>query len=199
MSNGDSQRKAAAKGPGSAAEEGGMDSLFVEIRTSLMRFVSRYFKNQQAAVEDVVQEAYVQALEAQQRTDIRNPKAYLFRTSRNLALKELQKSMNRLTDSVEDSVLETVLHHEAGLDEEYEARQNFELFCRAVRCLPQKCRRVYVLRKVYGFSQKEIARRLGISEKTVEAHIAKAVVRCTEFIDASQNPLVAAPKVNKAL
>lgn len=170
----------------------------MEIRSSLMRFVSRYFRHQQAAVEDVVQEAYVQALEAQQKTEIRNPRAYLYRASRNLALKELEKSMNRLTDCVEDSVLESVSPHEAGLDHEYESREKFELFCRAVRCLPVKCRRVYILRKVYGFTQKEIAQRLGISEKTVEAHIAKAAVRCTEFIAASENrPVQPAARTRK--
>lgn len=167
-------------------EPGSLGHVFVDIRSSLMTFVSKYFKNQNAAVEDVVQETYVRALEAQKRTDIQNPKAYLYRTSRNLALKELEKSMNRLTDHVVDSELEQVLTHTRGLDEEFESRQRFELFCRAVRLLPVKCRRVYILRKVYGFSQKEIAKQLNISEKTVEAHIAKAALRCMDFIEAQE-------------
>lgn len=166
--------------------EAQLGDVFVDIRSSLMRFVSKFFKNQQAAVEDVVQETYVRALEAQKRTHIENPQAYLFRTSHNLALKELEKSMNRLTDNVEEKVLEQVLHQETGLDDAYEARQRFELFCRAVRLLPVKCRRVYILRKVYGYSQKEIASEMNISIKTVEAHIAKAAVRCMDFMEAHE-------------
>lgn len=41
--------------------------------------------------------------------------------------------------------------------------------------LPEKCRLVYRLSREEGFSQKEIANEFGISEKTVEAHIGKAL------------------------
>lgn len=157
----------------------------MEIRSSLMRFLSRYLSSR-ASIEDVVQDAYLHVLEAQKHTDIADPKAYLYRTSRNIALKELEKSMNRLTDRVEDSVLESILYSEIGPQDEYEARQKFELFCQAVRLLPVGCRRVYILRKVYGLTQQEIARRLNISEKTVEAHIAKGAIRCMDFMKANQ-------------
>lgn len=41
--------------------------------------------------------------------------------------------------------------------------------------LPEKCKLVYKLKKESYFSQKQIAAELNISEKTVEAHLAKAV------------------------
>lgn len=165
-----------------------VSDVFIDIRSSLIRYVSQFFKNQQASVEDVVQESYIRALEAQKRSKIQNPQAYLYRTSKNLALKTLQKSMNRLTDHVEETELERIAVNEIGVDEEYLAGERFEIFCRAVRLLPVKCRRVYILRKVYGYSQKEIANHLGISEKTVEAHIAKASVHCLNFMDLRENP-----------
>ena len=40
----------------------------------------------------------------------------------------------------------------------------------AVRQLPEQCRRVFVLKKVYGYSQREIAKELSLSESTVEKH-----------------------------
>ncbi len=40
--------------------------------------------------------------------------------------------------------------------------------------LPEKCRLVFQLSREQGYSQKEIAQELGISEKTVEGHLAKA-------------------------
>ena len=40
--------------------------------------------------------------------------------------------------------------------------------------LPDKCRLVYRMSREQGFSQKEIAEKLDISEKTVEAHLGKA-------------------------
>lgn len=188
MTSGDNKRETRANDPDSGNIGAPIAEVFIEIRTSLIRYVAQFFKHQQASVEDVVQESYIRALEAQKRCDIRNPQAYLYRTSRNLALKTLQKSMNRLTDSLEESELEKVAANEIGLDEEYLAGERFEYFCRAVRLLPVKCRRVFILRKVYGYSQKEIAQHLHISEKTVEAHIAKASVHCLNFMDLKENP-----------
>lgn len=43
-----------------------------------------------------------------------------------------------------------------------------------VKELPEKCQLVFRLSKEQGFSQKQIAEELSISEKTVEAHLGKA-------------------------
>jgi len=37
-----------------------------------------------------------------------------------------------------------------------------------------------VLKKVYGLSQKEIAEYLGISQSTVEKHVAKGLLMCVQ-------------------
>jgi len=47
--------------------------------------------------------------------------------------------------------------------------------------LPERCREVFTLRRIHGVSQKEIAARLGISEKTVENQSVLALRRCVEF------------------
>ena len=44
-----------------------------------------------------------------------------------------------------------------------------------VAALPEKCRLVYQLSREQGYSQKQIAAELDISEKTVEAHMSKAI------------------------
>lgn len=41
--------------------------------------------------------------------------------------------------------------------------------------LPEKCRIVFQLSRTNGFSQKQIATQLGISEKTVESHLSRAL------------------------
>ena len=50
-----------------------------------------------------------------------------------------------------------------------------ERLSKGVAALPEKCGLVFQLSRDKGLSQKKIASQLGISEKTVEAHLSKAV------------------------
>ena len=60
--------------------------------------------------------------------------------------------------------------------------EEFDQFCEAVRLLPVQARRVFVLKKVYGYSQREIAAELDLAESTVEKHVALAMRRCAEYM-----------------
>lgn len=167
-----------------------MASVYNELRDGLTRFAYRYFKTPQE-IEDVVQEAFVKVIEAQDRREIAHPKAYMYQTVKNLSLKRLDTSDYRLTDSVGELLPDSVLIETATLEEQFESKRRFELFCRAVRQLPIKCQRVYILRRVYGYSQKEIAAKMGITLKTVEAHLTKAIVRCTDYMDEQEQTVSA--------
>ena len=48
--------------------------------------------------------------------------------------------------------------------------------------MTRRCRQTFTLRKVYGYSQKEIAAQLSISEHTVEQHLSKAARRCAQVL-----------------
>jgi RNA polymerase sigma factor (sigma-70 family) len=54
------------------------------------------------------------------------------------------------------------------------------LVARLFTALPSQCRQVFTLRKVYGYSQKEIATRLSIPESTVEKHLTQAAFYCAQ-------------------
>ena len=70
---------------------------FLENHDFLKRFLARFFSNSQD-IEDVAQEAYLRAYVAEQQKQIEQPKAYLFRIARNLALTKLKKKSNKITD-----------------------------------------------------------------------------------------------------
>ena len=163
-----------------------MECIYLEIRATLTRYVSRYFKRSQEA-EDVVQEAFVKVIQAQKQRDIQSPKSYLFRTARNLSLAQISKTSYKLTDEVSDILTDSELHMTKTMEEEFEVRENFEVFCSAVRNLPVKCRRIFVLCRVYGFSQKEVALRMGITLSAVEGHLTRATRRCADFMEAQQS------------
>ena len=58
------------------------------------------------------------------------------------------------------------------------------------RELPADCRQVFTLRKVYGYSGKEIANRLGMAEQAVEALLVQAarIYAQAEAIDLARRP-----------
>ena len=52
----------------------------------------------------------------------------------------------------------------------------------AIQSLPDRCRQIFTLRKVYGLSQAAIGRQLGVSENTVSAQLTIGVKKCMEFM-----------------
>ena len=50
-----------------------------------------------------------------------------------------------------------------------------EQLSKLVNDLPEKCRIVFIMSREEGHSHKEISKKLGISEKTIEGHLTKAI------------------------
>lgn len=156
---------------------------FLNCRAALARFVGRILKHPQD-IEDIVQETFVRTYAAGLSGEIDSPKAFLFKTAWNLALKHQGRAATRLTVNMADSDLSEVLVDELSAERRVEARENFLLFCQAVRDLPLQCRRVFLLRKVYDLSYQEIAERLEISVSTVEKHMLNGITKCSAYLRA---------------
>ena len=60
--------------------------------------------------------------------------------------------------------------------------EEFALFCEAVRSLPRQCRRAFVLKKVYGYTLKEIMAEMDLGQPTVETHIINGTKRCVQYM-----------------
>lgn len=136
-------------------------------------------------VEDIVQEAYVRACQADRQSPITTPRSFLFKTVRNLALDHLKRAETRLSDSFEEDAVGYVGQQAYGADPLAEAitHEEFSLFCEATRLLPPQCRRAFVLKKVYGYSRREIAAHMGVSENTVQTQIARGMKACLQFME----------------
>lgn len=170
-------------------------TLYLNLRSSLARAVTRLVPPRE--VEDIVQETYVRVCQIERSGgEIDEPRAFMYKVARNLALDHLKRADNRLVDGLDEEGSPTTTREwELFADQTFEqaaSDEEFSLFCKAVRNLPQQCRRVFVLKKVYGFSQREIASQLNISENTVEKHVATGIKRCTYFMQ--QHGLTAKPE-----
>lgn len=147
----------------------------------LKKFLSRYLSRPQD-VDDVAQETFLKAFDAEKKQRIRSPKAFLFHIAKNIALSELSRKSNLISDYIEDISGSDVLYSESPVEDAVAARQMLGVFQEATAILPSQCRRAFLMRKIYGMSHNEISQQLGISVSTVEKHLANGLQRCSQFM-----------------
>lgn len=132
-------------------------------------------------LDDLVQESFLRVLRAHASGPIANARAFLFATARNLALNHLRHRHHARPDGLGEIEVTGVVDEGSDTPEAVARRQELELLQEALQSLPDRCRQVFTLRRIHGWSQREIALRLGIAEKTVENHSVLALRRCVEF------------------
>jgi len=125
--------------------------------------------------DDVVQEVYCRLLRLDSVEHIDDPRAYLFRTARNVVLGQIRR--NRVVSIMTMQNLDELHVADATPNPETATAARVELnqVLGLIRDLPERCRQVFELRKVHGLSQAETAARLGVSENIVEKETAKGL------------------------
>ena len=162
----------------------GLVNTYISFRARLVRAISRIVPSKE--IEDIVQETYVRVCQIENQSSIRHPRSFLLKTAKNLAFDYLKKAETRLTEPIDSEDDESLFAVNPFADETFDqvaSNQEFALFCEAVRLLPVQCRKVFILKKVYGYSQRDIALELNLSESTVEKHIAQGIKRCMQFME----------------
>lgn len=144
---------------------------------------------------DLRQEAYARVYESAMRDRPSAPKAFLFTTARHLMTDRLRRSRVVSIDSVGDFEPSNVyLIDEVSPERWMGTRQALKRLVEALDRLPDRCREVVWLRRVEELRQKEVAMRLGISEKTVEKHLAKGMRLLADHLYGGE-PLVASGRL----
>ncbi len=174
-------------------------TIFVNYTTNIKRYVSRFVSPND--IDDIVQETFVRTYEADLKQKIKYPKSYMLKTAKNIALNQNAKWDNKYNDSIEDFVEPPVELISAKFEDDFESKERFLLFCRATEQLSEQVRKCFILKKVYGLSQIEIAKYLNLSESTVEKHVAKGLLKSVQYMQLSeqknQNPDKIVPKLKK--
>ncbi len=142
----------------------------------LRRFVRRRTGSAVLA-DDVVQETWIRA-KATKAEMPNNARAYLYRIAGNLAVDHLRRVSAQEKTVVDAGATEQVACPFPAPDVALASRQELAILTEAIETLPRKCRTVFLLYRGHGLTMREIAERLDISEKTVEKHIARAMVHC---------------------
>jgi RNA polymerase sigma-70 factor (ECF subfamily) len=129
-----------------------------------------------ADTDDLIQEAYARLWSADMHA-VKQPRAYFYATVRNLLAERARRARIVPMERMGEVEALRILSEEPGPERRASARQELEQLLQAVDELPAQCRRAFELRKFEGLSQRQIATVMGIAEKTVEKHLAKALLR----------------------
>ncbi|MBC7367244.1 MAG: sigma-70 family RNA polymerase sigma factor [Undibacterium sp.] len=116
-------------------------------------------------VNDGVQDTYIKLLRFKPSGLIRSPKAFLFTIARNVALDLRRRRAVSSAQPITETAALAVLEDSPGVVDLVSRRQELALLAEAIRTLPERCQHVFLLRKIQGLSQRDIAARLGITEK----------------------------------
>lgn len=161
---------------------------YIALREQIARLVTHIVPPKE--VEDIVQETYVRICQIEHKHAVREPRSYLFRTAQNLALDHVKRSESRLADGADIDELPNEdflsLPEMDPTQAQVTSDEEFALFCEAVRTLPRQCRRAFVLKKVYGYTLKEIMAEMDLGQPTVETHIVNGTKKCVQYLRARQ-------------
>ena len=126
-------------------------------------------------VDDILQESLTRAIEANNKKRLEYPKSYLFTISRNMVFREHQRSAREVQIEIDEAIIDSGA---PPLDDELHFKKMLQVFWEAMDSLPEKHRRAILLRRIYGLSQKEIAKKMGVSLSSVEKYFALGINRC---------------------
>lgn len=134
-------------------------------------------------IDDICQETFLRSFESNINSEIKQPKSFMYRVATNLIMSEYRRSSYKLTDYIEDVSEEAIPCGSKDIENDVEAQRKLGIFCESLASLPEQSRKIMILRKVYGFSIKEISKRLNMPTSTINYHIAKGMVCCDNAME----------------
>ena len=154
-------------------QEKGVRLLFEHHFSSLCVVAQRIVHNQEAA-KDIVQDVFIRLWTHRTKIHIQSSLyAYLKRSVVNASIDHQRRYYEKNKVSLDN--LEDVESAVSDLDSTIEGHETKELINKAVSSLPDRCRLVFVLSRYESYSYRHIAEELGISIKTVENQMTKAL------------------------
>ncbi|RMB08418.1 RNA polymerase sigma-70 factor (ECF subfamily) [Eilatimonas milleporae] len=170
-----------------AAAEDPLAVLYHEYRAELSAGIRRLFGDGPPDPDDVAQDAFHKVYERGDTASIRNLKAFLWRTARNIVLVAKRKDDIRSKLDFEVEQLFFPLKGDISTPETIIiAKEQLRAINDLLRSMPEKRRRALMLYRVEGLPLVEVARRLGISRTAVTKHISRAQMQINAlFLDAS--------------
>lgn len=152
------------------------NELFARYYTRLCVLANTFVKNKEDA-EEVVLDVFFIIWKSRHSLIIQHMQAYLYTSVKyaSMACVRKRRVQVRINDVVENTP-------DRSVEDVYATKELIEHIDYAVEQLPMRCKQVFIMNRFHGMCYKEIAQALGISEKTVEHHLARGVQYVRDFI-----------------
>ena len=147
--------------------------LFLKYYPGLVQYASQFTADQMDS-EEIVQEFFVRFWEKRkQNIQLPSLKSYLFLSIKNACLNYLKHKKVEQKYILEMKKLSD--HHLVYNPNLYLDTELQDVVTKAIDLLPEKCREIFVMSRVQGLKNDEIASELNLSKRTVETQISKAL------------------------
>ena len=154
--------------------------LFQEHNRALIGFLVARLQSE-AEAQDVAQEAYVRLLQLEQGSAVSFLRAHLFTIAGNLAIDRIRQRQVRERNSPQDFFEELLTR--PGPDRTAIAQEELAIIKAALRELPEKCRRAFMLHVFAGHSVQEIAAQMNLTDRMIRHYVARAMATCRQRLD----------------
>lgn len=134
-----------------------------------------------ADADDVIQETYTVLAARESVDDIAHPRAYLFQVAHSIVVRQVRRARIVSIQAVEELDGFDPADEGASPERSLIGRDELRRLAEAIAAMPPQMQKVFILRRVHGHSQNEVAARLGLSESTVEKHMARGVRFLTDW------------------
>ena len=119
-------------------------------------------------VDDIIQETYCRLAALTNIEHIDQPRGYFFQAARSVALEQIRRARVVRIETVSEIEALDLALEEPSAERIVSGRRELERVRGLIAALPERCRRIFEMRKIEGVPQREIAQRLGVSENIVE-------------------------------
>jgi RNA polymerase sigma-70 factor (family 1) len=156
-----------------SGDESAFRQLFDLYYIKLVMFARKYLQDIDVA-RDQVQDLFVHLYESKESFPVKTSlKSYLYSSVRNRCLNHL--SHNRVKEKYQHTFKDTSNGFDQEIEENIDASELESRIFMIVSKLPDQCRNIYLLSRVEGKLNSEIAAELNLSVRTVETQISKAI------------------------
>ena len=153
-----------------------LKALFRDHRRELQAYLTETVRDPDLAA-DLTQETFLRFARQAEDTAgaVQHVRSYLYRTARNLAIDHARQQARQRTEATLSQNLNEIADDSPSVEEAAISRQRLEALRNAVDELPERTKQIFILSRLDGLKQRQVAERLGISESAVRKHLSMAL------------------------